>query len=599
MALKHQLRHSEQSEGCIMRFLTELEDNITDANEIIRDGRIPYDELDFSDSDASHSSLADSADGRTELEQIIDDIADIVTGLFDLTRFVSRACPSDLAIKASNLNMTRFNLSDENEALIEFPGASREIINRLIEASHRRRQILTYLHEIEPTHSDADSKADRFRLSRPKLVEGLVPDTASESDDEKRKQSYLQMGAYPYHIEIPRVTDLESWSLWSSSTAKWSGFNTKGHTGENGDADDVLGFPDSQSRDGATQQLQGPENDFLDAANSGDMAQVKTLYTQIRSEGNPNRQELGRKALLEGSKTGHTGLVEFLLEEGQILSDFSDTRGRTPLWWAAENGHAEVVRLLIQDPTGYIDETDESNDTALSRTVEKGSADVVQMLVESKAVVRFAHIYKAAKNDHKDILRYLLTYAEDANEGNRNYAEHLLHGSAFYDLPELMTKVLALGVNVNAVDRQSRTALHESATSGSARTADILLNQGADVNSLDQGRQTPIWIAATSGHTEVVRLMLQRPHEVSVSFLDYVDELLNRVPGTRQNTIYALLAAKKSALLAENPRRRLNTSWTDTSRTDTSWTNTSWTGTTRANPDTRPWLRTNPTHYGH
>ncbi len=69
---------------------------------------------------------------------------------------------------------------------------------------------------------------------------------------------------------------------------------------------------------------------------------------------------------------------------------------------------------------------------------------------------------------------------------------------------------LDAGADVDAVDRDGRTALHNAAIDGRADLAELLLDRGADPNATDAQQWTPLHFAAREHHVALAELLLRR-----------------------------------------------------------------------------------------
>jgi uncharacterized protein len=65
---------------------------------------------------------------------------------------------------------------------------------------------------------------------------------------------------------------------------------------------------------------------------------------------------------------------------------------------------------------------------------------------------------------------------------------------------------LATGANVNAVDKDGRTALWWAASRGHVECATALIDAEADVNKGDKDGDTPLHRASLRGHAECIRV---------------------------------------------------------------------------------------------
>ncbi len=66
------------------------------------------------------------------------------------------------------------------------------------------------------------------------------------------------------------------------------------------------------------------------------------------------------------------------------------------------------------------------------------------------------------------------------------------------------------GADVDAVDRQERTALHNAAIDGRGDMAELLLDHVADPNAGDAQQWTPLHFAAREQHVALAELLLRR-----------------------------------------------------------------------------------------
>ena len=68
--------------------------------------------------------------------------------------------------------------------------------------------------------------------------------------------------------------------------------------------------------------------------------------------------------------------------------------------------------------------------------------------------------------------------------------------------------LLQRGVEVNSLDRESRSPLHRAALRGHPEVAELLLENGADVNKMDRDGNTPLSWAVALDHEEVVKVLI-------------------------------------------------------------------------------------------
>lgn len=73
---------------------------------------------------------------------------------------------------------------------------------------------------------------------------------------------------------------------------------------------------------------------------------------------------------------------------------------------------------------------------------------------------------------------------------------------------EAVTRAVAAGANVNAVDLENASALHRAAGCGNALIVRMLLDHQASVHQCDKYFVTPLHRAAQAGHSDVLKLLL-------------------------------------------------------------------------------------------
>ena len=95
----------------------------------------------------------------------------------------------------------------------------------------------------------------------------------------------------------------------------------------------------------------------------------------------------------------------------------------------------------------------------------------------------------------------LIAYAQDLSSD--------LHSAAKRGDITAVNALLAKGAEVNAKDKDGRTALMYAAGNGHTETVETLLAKGAEVNAEDKGGRTALMYATWKGHTKIVRLLKQ------------------------------------------------------------------------------------------
>jgi ankyrin repeat protein len=91
---------------------------------------------------------------------------------------------------------------------------------------------------------------------------------------------------------------------------------------------------------------------------------------------------------------------------------------------------------------------------------------------------------------------------------DRRSGATLLHGSAFFNQPEIAKYLIENGAPVDAGDRRGSTALAWAASKGHKAIAELLLSNGANANAKDQGGFNALYYAASGGQLDLAKLLL-------------------------------------------------------------------------------------------
>ncbi len=211
---------------------------------------------------------------------------------------------------------------------------------------------------------------------------------------------------------------------------------------------------------------------------------------------------------LDVEPSTHEALAQFLLERGAD-PDLPDSIGRTALHAAVETGKADLVRALLAhgaDPNARL---------TRAPLVYKGD------FLSYDAYVGATPLWLAAAARVPDpaILRALAAAGGDpglpADGGTtplmaavgmvQNEARQATDSQSL----ELVTLLLGMDVDVNAVDRRGRTVMHGAARLARNAIIELLAANGARVDIADARGQTPLDVGTLSRplHPDTARLL--------------------------------------------------------------------------------------------
>lgn len=108
--------------------------------------------------------------------------------------------------------------------------------------------------------------------------------------------------------------------------------------------------------------------------------------------------------------------------------------------------------------------------------------------------------------------------------GNRKYLESLdgvsnynglLHIAVTHRQLSITEYLIGSGVNVNATNREERSALHIAASIGSVQCAEILLKYKADINARNIWGRTPLLLAVVNNHDKLTKFLVSQGADIN------------------------------------------------------------------------------------
>jgi ankyrin repeat protein len=235
------------------------------------------------------------------------------------------------------------------------------------------------------------------------------------------------------------------------------------------------------------------------------------------------RDEEKQTPLHVAAKWGRRDLVEVLLAHGADVNA-RDRYGVTPLHETCglTAQHIEIARILLDaraDPLA----ADRQGDTPLDWALDLGDdgVDLVALFrgvpvddaIDASAVAdppATLPIYHSIENGDSDAVREWIAVGTDVNAVDRDgYAA--LHYAAYFDRRPIARMLLDAGAEANASTQSRVTPLHVAARRGSADVVRLLLEHGANPLAVDATDATPLELAVRFDRRAVIQLL--REHE--------------------------------------------------------------------------------------
>ena len=227
----------------------------------------------------------------------------------------------------------------------------------------------------------------------------------------------------------------------------------------------------------------------------------------------------GMKPLHIACDAGHTKVVSALLAGGADVSTTIESSERytgfTPLMFAARLGNADVVRVLL-DYNADMDVAKRDGFTALHLAALNGNTEICRLLVERGVDYQQADesgyfpMQLATRHNQYDVVNAFLESGIDPDSCARLELTSL-HIAAFICDARLIWLLIRGGANVNARNADATTPLHVAAGREQGRVSmQLLLANGAELDPIDNEGDTPLHNACYKGYYQNARLLLRR-----------------------------------------------------------------------------------------
>jgi len=186
----------------------------------------------------------------------------------------------------------------------------------------------------------------------------------------------------------------------------------------------------------------------------------------------------GKTALMAAVKIGDQCLLTELLQRGLRISDKGNTGGTSLMYAVLGNNSGMIDIVLSREPELNAQST--NGWTAVMIAAAKGFHDSIQQLFAAGADINLPDVYqwtplmRAIDNRHNSVVSYLLSLPEvEVNRSNEN-GSTALHIAAQTGNKTVVTKLLQLGSEVTAVDKNGYSASDVAIRNGYPDIAELI-----------------------------------------------------------------------------------------------------------------------------
>ncbi|KAF2122661.1 hypothetical protein BDV96DRAFT_481253, partial [Lophiotrema nucula] len=132
-SLDYRLREASHIKERVLELLYNLQRVVLEIIELIRGERLPWEDLSDSESDLSEDELppVSGEDGTTELQQLMSNVAEIITCLMRLSVAIRNPAPHNQFKESTHIDTSYFEDFDVQHVRGKFPDAEDYLVHRL------------------------------------------------------------------------------------------------------------------------------------------------------------------------------------------------------------------------------------------------------------------------------------------------------------------------------------------------------------------------------------------------------------------------------------------------------------------------------------
>ncbi|TMW61556.1 hypothetical protein Poli38472_012747 [Pythium oligandrum] len=241
------------------------------------------------------------------------------------------------------------------------------------------------------------------------------------------------------------------------------------------------------------------------------------------------------------ASSGRVAMVEAVAALG-IDATARDKNNRTALHYAAWAGQVNMMETAMMDIAmsssgGMFDGGD-----VVASMVARGNVEATEAMFgvhgDCEDKEYGYHVTYSSTGEESDVISKLVKLGVDV-EAKEESGKTALHFAALAGRADIVKTLLSLGANVNAADEYARMPLHCAAKYGNAETVEVLLANGAEIEAMYGDLKTPLACACRRASPDVARVLVK--HGANLEGMNAMVALIIILDRNRADTMTMLL----------------------------------------------------------
>ncbi|CAF4074344.1 unnamed protein product [Adineta steineri] len=263
-------------------------------------------------------------------------------------------------------------------------------------------------------------------------------------------------------------------------------------------------------------------NTFLHyLVNKKDIDYDKYVEKLIQASADFNRQNrLGRTPFLEALEQKNFELIAVFLRHIEVTNiHIVDSLSNTALHYCKYLDQLSIYEKVLQSNPQSLNAQNRDGQTPLHDAILCNNDQFATYLIQHKADLSLINkegntpLHLIAINDNVKMCRLLMKRDIDVIPVNK-MGKIPLHLACAHEKPNVVNILInKMKIeDINLVDRQGRTPLHECAENTSGSLARYLIRHGADENANDSRNNTVLHLVTEKGNLELVSTLIKSSH---------------------------------------------------------------------------------------